>query len=137
MANVGDRKEVMYSEVTRQIEVKVDPMYVADQSRPEDDYFFFAYRVRIRNDSPVGAQLLGRHWVIVDGNGHKEEVRGSGVVGQQPRLEPGEEYEYTSFCPLGTPTGNMRGTYQLVDDRGEKFDIKIPLFFFRVPEMLH
>lgn len=127
----------MYSEVTRQIEVRVDPIYVADQSRPDEDYFFFAYRVRIKNESTVGAKLLSRHWHIVDGHGHKEEVKGPGVVGQQPRLEPGQEYEYTSFCPLPTPTGNMRGTYQLIDDRGDKFDINIPLFFFRVPEFLH
>src|SRR5258708_28379234 len=111
----------MYLEKTHNIEVRVKPIYVADQSRPREDYFFFVYRVIIRNDGSVGTQLLSRHWIIVDGNGHEEEVKGPGVVGQQPRIEPGQEYEYTSFCPLPTPTGNMRGTYQMVNDRGERF----------------
>jgi ApaG protein len=127
----------MYIEVTRNIEVNVEPIYVAAQSRPDENYFFFAYKVRIKNLGAMTVQLLSRHWTIVDGEGHTEEVKGSGVVGQQPRLEEGQSYEYTSFCPLSTPTGNMRGTYLMVSDQGERFEVKVPVFFFRVPEMLH
>jgi len=127
----------MYIEVTRDIEICVEPVYVPQQSRPEESYYFFAYKVRISNLGTKPAQLLNRHWVITDGLGHVEEVQGPGVVGQQPRLEAKQTYEYTSFCPLPTPTGNMRGIYQMTTDDGDKFDVEIPLFFFRIPELMH
>jgi ApaG protein len=127
----------MYVEVTENIEVRVEPVYVENQSRPEESYYFFAYKVQLKNQKDKTVQLLSRHWVITDGNGHVEEVEGPGVVGQQPRLESGQSYEYTSFCPLPTPTGNMRGTYTMVTDEGERFQVEIPLFFFRIPSLMH
>jgi ApaG protein len=127
----------MYIEVTKNIEIRVEPLYVAQQSRPDESYYFFAYKVRISNLGALSVQLLNRHWVITDGQGHVEEVQGPGVVGQQPRLEPKQAYEYTSFCPLPTPTGNMRGTYEMTTDEGERFNVEIPLFFFRIPELMH
>ena len=127
----------MYVEVTRHIEVRVEPLYVANQSRPEESYYFFAYKVHLKNMGTVPVQLLSRHWTITDGHGHVEEVKGPGVVGQQPRLEAQQTYEYTSFCPLPTPTGNMRGTYTMTTDTGEHFNVEIPVFFFRIPELMH
>jgi ApaG protein len=127
----------MYVEVTRNIEVRVEPLYVANQSRPEESYYFFAYKVHLKNLGTVPVQLLSRHWTITDGQGHTEEVQGPGVVGQQPRLEAQQTYEYTSFCPLPTPTGNMRGTYTMTTDSGEQFNVEIPVFFFRIPELMH
>jgi ApaG protein len=127
----------MYVEVTRQIEIRVEPLYVANQSRPEESYYFFAYKVHLKNLGTVPVQLLSRHWTITDGHGHVEEVKGPGVVGQQPRLEAQQTYEYTSFCPLPTPTGNMRGTYTMTTDTGEHFNVEIPVFFFRIPELMH
>ncbi len=127
----------MYVEITQDIEVRVEPLYVADQSRPDESYYFFAYKVQIKNLGKKPVQLLSRHWVITDGHNHVEEVKGPGVVGEQPRLEPDQAYEYTSFCPLTTPTGHMRGTYVMVDDQGERFEVAIPVFFFRVAELMH
>jgi ApaG protein len=127
----------MYIEVTQNVEVRVEPVFVPNQSRPEEAYYFFAYKVQLKNQRDASVTLLSRHWVITDGNGHVEEVKGSGVVGEQPRLESGQSYEYTSFCPLPTPTGNMRGTYTMVTDEGERFEIEIPLFFFRIPSLMH
>jgi ApaG protein len=127
----------MYKAVTQNIEVSVEPIYVPAQSRPEESYFFFAYKVQLKNLGQAKVQLLSRHWVITDGHGHVEEVKGPGVVGQQPILEGAQSYEYTSFCPLPTSTGNMRGTYTMVTEGGDQFDVEIPLFFFRVPQMMH
>jgi ApaG protein len=127
----------MYIEVTSEIEVTVEPVYVPQQSRPEESYYFFAYKVQLKNLGNTPVQLLSRHWIITDGQGHVEEVQGQGVVGQQPRLEANQTYEYTSFCPLSTITGNMRGTYLMVNDSGERFEIKVPVFFFRIPELMH
>jgi ApaG protein len=127
----------MYVEVTNSIEVLVEPMYVDEQSRPNENYFFFAYKVRITNQSNHQTQLLSRRWLITDGHGNTEEVEGPGVVGQQPQIAPGESYEYVSFCPLTTPSGNMRGTYTMVDDEGHRFDINIPLFFLRAAPLMH
>lgn len=127
----------MYIEITRNIEVRVEPIYVANQSRPEESYYFFAYKVQLKNLGAVPVQLLSRHWMITDGHGHVEEVSGPGVVGQQPRLDSQQSYEYTSYCPLPTPTGNMRGTYTLTTDAGEQFNVEIPVFFFRIPELMH
>lgn len=123
----------MYLEVTRGIQVEVEPSYLPERSEPKESYYFFAYRVRIKNASETPAQLLSRHWIITDGNGRVEHVQGPGVVGEQPLLMPGQEFEYTSFCPLPTPTGNMRGTYQMTSGDGTLFDVVIPLFFLREP----
>lgn len=121
----------MYREVTQDVEVEVTPRYVVENSDPEKQYFFFAYHVTITNRSRSPKRLVSRKWIIVDGKGHVEKVEGPGVVGETPRLEPGQSYSYTSACPLSTPTGNMRGTYQMADDAGEVLDVRIPLFFLR------
>lgn len=125
----------MYREITRDIQVDVEPQFVPKESSP--DTFVFAYKVRITNLGDAPTQLLRRHWIITDGNGKTREVDGDGVVGEQPRLEPGESYEYSSFCPLPTPSGNMRGTYMMTDDQNEQFTVKIPLFFLRDQNLLH
>ena len=126
----------MYVETTNDIEITVHPFYVPEQSDPEEPFFLFGYTVTIANRSPELVQLLARHWIITDGMSKVEEVRGDGVVGKQPVLEPGQSFEYTSACPLRTPTGNMRGTYQmLVGER--RFNVKIPLFFLRHPDTFH
>ena len=127
----------MYREVSNQFQIEVEPSYMPDQSNPRAGLHVYAYHVRITNLSEKPAQLLSRHWVITDGNGKTQEVRGPGVIGEQPRLETGQTFEYSSFCPLETPTGNMRGSYQMVDEKGEKFDVKIPLFFLRDLRNLH
>jgi ApaG protein len=126
----------MYCEVTRSIRVVVEPSFVPEQSKPQADYYFFAYRVKIINEGNSTVQLMSRHWIITDGNGQSHDVKGPGVIGHQPQLAPGESFEYSSFCPLPTPTGNMRGTYQMVDAQGE-YDIKIPLFFLRDLRNIH
>lgn len=109
----------MYSEVTRDVCVEVESSYIPEQSRPQANYYFFAYHVKITNRGSIPVQLVSRHWVIMDGNGVVHEVSGPGVVGHQPRLAPGETFEYSSFCPLPTPTGNMRGSYHMVPQSSE------------------
>jgi ApaG protein len=127
----------MYREITRNIQVDVHPEFLAERSKPEAGYYFFAYRITVINRGELPVQLLSRHWIIVDGNGRTEEVKGLGVVGEQPKIAPGASYEYSSFCPLPTPTGNMRGTYQMAYDGGEQFNVVIPLFFLRDLGSLH
>jgi ApaG protein len=129
----ADRSEV----VTRGIRVEVQSVLVPERSDPDDAQWFFAYRVRITNEGSEPAQLVSRHWVIIDGHGRVEEVRGPGVVGEQPLLQPGEAFEYTSACPLRTPHGSMHGTYQMVTPRGERFDAEIAPFALGEPETLH
>lgn len=126
-----------YSEVTRDILVEVRPQYLEHESRPEISQFLFSYNVTIFNQSHKTLQLISRHWIITDGNGKVEEVKGPGVIGEQPILKPGQSHSYQSFCPLRTPTGNMRGTYQMLTIEDERFDIKIPLFFLRSDLVLH
>lgn len=133
----GSEISAMYAETTHGFEVTVHPFYVPEQSDEEDGYFLFGYRVIITNTGRDPAQLVSRHWIITDGTSRVEEVRGEGVVGQQPLLNPGEKFEYTSACPLRTPTGNMRGTYHMHTADGRKFAIKIPLFFLRHPSTFH
>lgn len=125
---------MVYQESSEGFLVEVEPSYVPEHSKPDQQQFFFAYRVRITNQGDKKAQLIRRHWVIVDGQQGREEVEGPGVVGETPSFEAGTTYEYTSFCPLPTPTGNMRGTYLMTDDSGTTFRIKVPLFFFRDPQ---
>ena len=123
----------MYSEITRSIRISVEPFYVADQSEPENARWVFGYRVRIENEGGETVQLLTRHWKITDGRGRLVEVRGEGVVGEQPLLEPGESFQYTSGTPLPTPTGIMAGSYQMVTDQVERFDVTIPAFSLDAP----
>ncbi|MCC6746194.1 MAG: Co2+/Mg2+ efflux protein ApaG [Deltaproteobacteria bacterium] len=110
------------------VEVSVSTEYVAERSRPADGLYFFAYTITITNEGSTPVQLLSRHWVITDAVGRVDEVRGPGVVGQQPLLLPGDSFTYTSGCPLPTPIGAMRGSYQMVDADGESFEAEIPSF---------
>ena len=119
------------------IEVIVATRFLDDQSIPEDDRYVFAYTIRIRNAGTAPAQLLARHWVITDANGKVQEVRGDGVVGEQPRLEPGEQFEYTSGAVLETPLGTMQGSYQMLADDGTEFDAEIAPFPLTIPRTLH
>ena len=119
--------------ITRGVEVTVNASYVAERSQPLENRWFFAYRIRIHYRGQVPVQLLNRHWVITDAHGSVEEVRGPGVVGEQPLLAPGESFEYTSFCPLETPFGTMEGSYEMVTDGGERFWAKIGQFTLSEP----
>ena len=123
----------MYSAVTRAIRVQVEPVYLDDQSEPEKGQHVWAYRVRIANEGTETVQLVTRYWHITDGFGRIQEVRGAGVLGEQPVLNPGESYEYTSGTPLPTPSGIMRGSYQMRTPAGERFDIEIPAFSLDSP----
>jgi len=117
--------------------VVVQAQYLADQSDPANQAFVFAYTVRITNSGQRPAQIISRHWVIVDGHNVREDVRGLGVVGQQPLLAAGETFEYTSGCPLKTPVGSMRGTYLCVGEDGVPFDVVVPEFVLAMPRTLH
>ena len=127
----------MYCEITQGIQVEVTPEYIAEQSTPEASQYVFAYHITITNVGETEVQLMSRHWVITDGSGVVHEVKGPGVVGEQPKLKPGEKHAYSSFCPLTTPTGNMRGSFQMINTRGAQFEAKIPLFFLRDLRNLH
>jgi ApaG protein len=118
----------MYRAVTRSIEVVVTPRFIADRSSPEDNYFFWAYTIAITNNGAETVQLKTRHWRITDANGRRQEVRGAGVVGEEPVLKAGESFEYTSGVPLQTPSGFMAGVYGMVSASGENFEIEIPAF---------
>ena len=115
----------------------VTPAYLAEQSDAAQGVYAFSYTVSVVNTGDVAGQLIGRHWVIVDGAGHVEQVRGLGVVGQQPLLQPGESYEYTSGSSLTTPIGTMKGTYQMVAEDGTHFEAEIPEFVLATPRALH
>ena len=123
----------MYEAVTHGIRVRVTPAYVEDQSSPDDDYFFWMYTVMIENEGDEPVQLRSRIWHITDGDGHTEEVRGPGVVGQTPVIHPGETFTYTSGCPLRTPQGIMVGSYQMVNAQGDLFSVAIPAFSLDSP----
>jgi len=118
----------MYQAVTRNIEVMVTPKFLPERSSQEKNYFFWAYTIEISNRGTETVQLKTRHWRITDAFGRVQEVRGAGVVGEEPVLEPGASFEYTSGVPLPTPSGFMVGTYGMVSAHGEKFDIDIPPF---------
>ena len=113
---------------TYEFQVSVTSQYVADQSDPSDDVYAFAYTITVSNTGVTPAQLISRHWVIVDAHGHTEEVKGLGVVGHQPLLKPGESFQYSSGSRLRTPTGTMHGSYFCVAEDGERFDVPIDLF---------
>ena len=123
--------------VTRGVRVQVQSQYAPERSDPTRSQWFFLYTITITNDGTETVQLLTRHWIITDGNGKVEEVRGPGVVGKQPILKPGEAFEYTSGCPLTTPFGLMEGTYQMVAENGERFDAKIAPFTLSEPYTVH
>jgi ApaG protein len=120
-----------------EIEVIVETQYLPEQSDPDAERYFFAYRIHITNVGTTAAQLISRHWIITDAEGKVEEVRGLGVVGNQPLLQPGESFEYTSSCPLPTPVGTMKGTYQMVAEDGTRFDASISEFVLAMPRTLH
>ena len=123
--------------VTRGIRVKVESVYSPERSDPSDKQWFFLYTVVIANESQETVQLLTRHWIITDGAGQTEEVKGPGVIGNQPILKPGESFEYTSGCPLSTPFGLMEGTYQMITAGGERFDATIAPFTLSEPYTVH
>jgi ApaG protein len=118
-------------------EIAVRSIYIDDESEPDDNKYVFAYTITIRNTGTVSAQLLTRHWVITDADGKVQEVRGDGVVGEQPRLAPGEHFQYTSAALIETPVGTMGGSYQMMADDGVSFDAEIPLFRLSIPNILH
>lgn len=122
---------------TNKINIQVLPAYLAEQSDPSNDHYVFSYTVTIRNEGDEPARLLSRHWVITDGDGEVQEVRGEGVIGKQPHLSPGEDFRYTSGTFMHTPVGTMRGSYQMITDSGEKFEADIPGFTLSVPNTLH
>ncbi|TWG63512.1 MULTISPECIES: Co2+/Mg2+ efflux protein ApaG [unclassified Aminobacter] len=124
----------MYRCTTRDIEVEVEPFFLPDRSDPDESHFVWGYRVTIVNNSPMRVQLLERYWRITDGLGRVEEVRGEGVVGEQPELNPGDSYQYTSGCPLRTPSGIMLGTYTMETESGERFEVDIPAFSLDLPD---
>jgi ApaG protein len=136
-AIVHDVRVFTSEAVTRSVRVSVEAEYAPDRSRPAQQQWFFLYTITITNEGTDTVQLLTRHWIITDGNGHTEEVRGPGVVGQQPVLAPGESFTYTSGCPLTTPFGMMEGTYQMVNKAGEFFDVQIAPFTLSEPYTVH
>ncbi len=122
-----------YAQTTRSITVTVEPFYLDDQSVPEENHFVWAYHVRIENNGEQTVQLLTRYWSITDSMGNVQEVRGEGVVGEQPILAPGDCFEYTSGTPLPTPSGIMVGAYQMLTQSGERFDVGVPAFSLDSP----
>ncbi|MEC8622655.1 MAG: Co2+/Mg2+ efflux protein ApaG [Pseudomonadota bacterium] len=123
----------MYSATTKAIRVSVKPIFLDDQSTPSEDHYVWAYQVTIENTGSGTVQLINRHWRITDAQGRMQEVKGEGVVGEQPRLGPGQLFEYTSGTPLTTPSGLMMGSYEMEDERGHRFDIDIPAFSLDSP----
>jgi ApaG protein len=123
----------MYEAVTHGIRVTAAPQYLEDQSAPDEGYFFWAYTIEIANEGDQVVELKTRHWRITDANGKTQEVRGPGVVGQTPVLEPGQSFTYTSGCPLGTPSGIMVGSYQMELEDGSLIDVAIPAFSLDSP----
>jgi ApaG protein len=129
-----DALKTAYRSVTRQIEVKAAPRFLADRSSPENGYYFWAYTITLTNLGRETVQLKTRHWRITDAFGRLQEVRGAGVIGEEPVLKPGENFEYTSGVPLPTSSGFMAGTYGMVTEAGEPFDIDIPAFSLDLPQ---
>jgi ApaG protein len=126
-----------FSDVTTHgVRVGATAFFLPEHSDAEEDRYVFGYTVVIANNSDQPVQLLSRHWTIIDATGHREEVRGPGVVGQKPRLEPGQAFKYQSFCPLSTPWGTMEGTYQMRRDDGESFEVEIGRFYLATPKSM-
>src|SRR5713101_3469141 len=133
MSELRSELAPMSEAVTNNIRVEVLSKYSPENSQPLQGAWVFQYTVRITNQGPETVQLLTRHWIITDAMDRTEEVRGPGVVGEQPVLAPGESFKYSSWCPLKTPTGMMRGTYQMIGARGNQFDIEIAPFALKAP----
>ena len=129
----SEAAEETYSATTRGVRVAVSPRFLPEQSQPEQGRYFWTYAVRIENCGEETVQLVSRHWMITDARNHLEEVRGPGVVGEQPVLRPGESFEYTSGCPLGTSSGAMEGSYEMLTTDGAVFDAAIPAFSLHLP----
>lgn len=127
----------MSSQSPYQFEVRVSTQFLDEQSDKEKGPYVFAYTIEIENVGELSAQLLSRHWFITDAHNIVQEVKGDGVVGEQPTLRPGERFEYTSGCPLPTPVGTMKGVYTFVGDGGEQFDVPVPEFLLSMPRVLH
>lgn len=127
----------MASNKPHDITVSVETQFLDDQSTPQDNRYVFSYTIKIQNRGSIGARLLSRHWIITDANGDVREVRGDGVVGEQPMMHPGEGYEYTSGAILETSVGTMHGSYQMVAEDGTRFDADIPSFVLSIPRTLH
>lgn len=119
------------------IKVNVETQYIEPESRPEQNFYVFAYHITIKNVGGVAAKLMTRHWVITDSNGRVQEVKGDGVIGEQPHLQTGESFSYTSGTMMETPVGTMEGSYQMVADDGHHFDAEIAPFILALPNMLH
>lgn len=124
-------------QINPNFEISVKISYIAEESKPESDYHLFGYKITIQNKGQDSAQLMSRHWIITDSTGQVEEVRGAGVVGLQPKINPGQNFEYESVCPLNTVSGTMKGFYQMISSNGEPFDIEIPEFYLIAPTALH
>ncbi|HXQ21153.1 MAG TPA: Co2+/Mg2+ efflux protein ApaG [Candidatus Acidoferrales bacterium] len=122
---------------TKGIRIRVQSRYIPERSEPEQSQWLFAYHVQIINEGAETAQLVSRHWIITDANGKIEEVKGPGVIGKQPVLQPGDAFEYTSFCPLPTSFGTMHGTYQMVTPGGTRFDAEIAPFSLAEPHAIN
>jgi len=133
----GSTGPVSSEAVTNNVRVEVEAQYAPDRSKPFQCEWFFHYTVRITNEGDDTVQLISRHWIATDATGHVDEVTGPGVVGEQPVLAPGESFQYTSGWPLKTPTGVLRGTYQMVSEDGESFDVEIAPFALREPYTVH
>jgi len=119
------------------IHIETSAEFIADQSAPDEGRFVFAYQIRIENQGAVSAKLISRHWLITDAEGRVQEVRGVGVIGEQPLIAPGESFEYTSGCSIATPVGTMRGAYQMAAEDGTDFEATIPEFLLAGPRVLH
>ncbi len=127
----------MYEQTTRHIHIRVVPQFLDHQSEPEAGRFVWSYTISVENRSGDTVKLLTRHWIITDGLGRKQDVRGDGVVGEQPVMRPGDRFEYTSGCPLPTPSGVMSGSYGMTNQKGEHFDVAIPAFSLDSPYDVH
>lgn len=127
----------MTDQITNQIDVDVQTQYIEEQSHPQENRYVFAYTITIRNNGEQPATLISRHWVITDGDGNTQEVRGEGVVGEQPQIGPGDYFRYTSGTVLDTPVGNMQGSYRMRGDDGTEFEALIPIFTLSTPHTLH
>ena len=127
----------MQSMKEHSLAIAIQTRYIEEQSNPDKDRYAFSYTITIENDGEVSAKLLNRHWLITDANGKTQEVRGEGVVGEQPQLAPGESYQYTSGTILETPVGSMEGEYEMIDDQGRLFLAPIPPFSLSIPHLIH
>ncbi|HTI30596.1 MAG TPA: Co2+/Mg2+ efflux protein ApaG [Sphingomonas sp.] len=122
-----------YAETTHDVTVRVSVSFLPEQSMPDKGQWFWAYHVRVENGSDMAVQLMSRRWIIADGRGQRHVIEGEGVIGEQPVIAPGENYDYVSGCPLGTPTGSMQGAYIMIAEDGSSFEVAIPKFALTAP----